>query len=187
MPCHPRSKVRLELVRSPSSLRPPHEGDQCMSSTDRQRVSGNPTPEEIRRYKAVVERFRAESKTSTANGKPSPDVTNGPTLPGAKPSITSSAGMKPILECSDDIWERIAHLAVTERPADSAPLVTYTTTPGPYGDVVTATPEYIAYMRRKVDGYGSEGACHRPVPGRSPEGVGGEEPVRKKPLAKWMT
>lgn len=83
--------------------------------------------------------------------------------------------MKPIRECSDDFWERIAHLAVTERPADSAPLVTYTTTPGPHGDVVSATPEYIAYMRRKVDGYGSEGACHRPVPHRPAEGMGGEQ------------
>ena len=150
-----------------------------MTSTNRQKVSGSPTPDEIRRYKAAVERFRAESKTSTANGKPSLDATTGLTPPEDRPSTTSSAGMKPIRECSDDLWERIAHLAVTERPADSAPLVTYTTTPGPYGDVVSATPEYIAYMRRKVDGYGSEGACQRSVLGRTPEGVGGEKRVSK--------
>lgn len=52
----------------------------------------------------------------------------------------------------EDLNERLERLAFGRPSATSGgrptpPLVTYTTTPGPYGDVVSATDDYIRWFR----------------------------------------
>ena len=134
------------------------------------------TPELVARWQLATARFAATSDASRSTTA-TPGIPTGSSQKRDKDASSSSGGLRKITD--DDLFERIARLATTERPADAAPLVTYTTEAGPHGDVVKATPEFIAYMRRKVDGYGVESPCHRPVPDRPAQGAGGEPPVSR--------
>ena len=77
----------------------------------------------------------------------------------------------------ENINERLERLAYGERLGgqDGPPLVTYETSPGPYGDVVSATPEYIRWFRRTYPAAGRADHACGPPPGTAPEGVGGKE------------
>jgi len=72
---------------------------------------------------------------------------------------------------TNDLFERLARLAVTERPADAPPMETYTTTPGPHGDVVSATPEYIRWFRRTYPAAGRADSPGLQAPGVAPQGA----------------
>ena len=72
---------------------------------------------------------------------------------------------------TDDLDERLARLAVTERPANAPPMETYTTTPGPHGDVVSATPEYIRWFRRTYSAAGRADSSGLQASGAAPEGA----------------
>ena len=61
---------------------------------------------------------------------------------------------------------RLIELAFAERGADAPPLDLYRTEAGPHGDVVRATPEFVAYMRRAFPGYGERVPGHVPAPSR---------------------
>lgn len=68
------------------------------------------------------------------------------------PSCNTSAGPGGNASSLYDVIERaIGYGIEAPKPQDSAdrpPLVTYETTPGPYGDVVRATNAYVAWFRR---------------------------------------
>ena len=70
-----------------------------------------------------------------------------------------------------DFAGRLERLAFPPAPtpgAERPPLETYTTTPGPHGDVVSATPEYIRWFRRtypaagRADSSGLQASCAAP-------------------------
>ena len=73
---------------------------------------------------------------------------------------------------TDDLFERLARLAVTERPAGAPPMETYSTTPGPYGDVVSATPEYVRWFRRTYPAAGRADSARVSPPGAAAQGAG---------------
>ena len=82
---------------------------------------------------------------------------DGPALPpGGHPDVV------PGLEKLNERLERLAfgRPSGTSDGRPTPPLVTYTTTPGPYGDVVSATDDYIRWFR----------SCY--------PNAGGEDPVR---------
>lgn len=142
-----------------------------------QNSSLSPTAEQIRRYRQAQERFFSATKHSSPNGPTTPLTGIGSSPTGGSTSNSSSTGLSPIGSASNDLFERLARLATTPRSDDACPLVTYTTEAGPHGDVVKATPGFIEYMRRKVDGYGVEGPCRRAAPGGFAQGMGGHEPL----------
>ena len=74
----------------------------------------------------------------------------------------------------DERLERLAFPTTEDLQQVRAPIETYTVTPGEYGDVVRATPEFIAFMRSRVGGYGGDDPVTR-APARSSSGeIGGE-------------
>ena len=92
---------------------------------------------------------------------------DGPALPpNGTPTRTPSL---------ERLNERLEALAFGERLGgqDGPPLVTYTTTPGPHGDVVSATEEYVRWFRRTYPASGPEDRARMPAPGPAPEGAGG--------------
>jgi hypothetical protein len=104
-------------------------------------------------------------------------MTPGATPPEDRTVRTTSTGFTTL---TNELNARLEHLAFAERGGDQPPLVTYTTASTPHGDVVSATPEYVAYLRRKVDGYGIEGPCRRAVPDRPAQGEGEPSDVSRK-------
>ena len=62
------------------------------------------------------------------------------------------------------------------------PLETYTVTPGPFGDVVRATPEYVRWFRRTYSIDGPEDRVSPPAPRPAPEGAGGTGRWKQNPL-----
>jgi len=90
--------------------------------------------------------------------------------PGASPAPITSTGLT---RCTnDEFLERLAKLATTPRGPDSAPLTTYRTTSTEHGEIYQATREYVDWLRRKVPGYGVEGAVSVPAPSRTAPGTG---------------
>ena len=87
---------------------------------------------------------------------------------GAGGAVCSLSGV------TDGLFERLARLAVTERPADAPPMETYTTTPGPYGDVVSATPEYVRWFRRTYPAAGRADSPGLQTSSPALKGAGGE-------------
>ena len=90
------------------------------------------------RYSAAVERWAALTTTDRSS-TPIPSC-NGSAGPGGNVS-----------SLYDAIERAIGYGIQAPKPEDSAdrpPLVTYETTPGPYGDVVRATNAYVAWFRR---------------------------------------
>jgi hypothetical protein len=99
---------------------------------------------------------------------------SGPPLPpNGTPTPTPSL---------ESLNERLERLAFGERAGDQPPLVTYTATPTAHGDVVKATPEFIAWMGRKVPGYGGQGARSVSVPRGASQGEG----EKRSPLAHFL-
>lgn len=134
------------------------------------------SPDLVRRYQSALSQWSAIS-SALRNGTPATGTTPGATPPEDRTARTTSTGFTTL---TNELNERLEHLAFAERGGDQPPLVTYTTTAGSYGDVVSATPEYVAYMRRKVDGYGVESPLRRAVPDSPAEGTGGMEPVSNR-------
>ena len=100
------------------------------------------------RYAAALERFNALSTTSKSSSPT--HSSSGPPGPGGSASSVF------------DVIERaIGYGCQPPQPPegfDGPPLVTYETTPGPYGDVVRATDAYVAWFRRA---YCLEGGADR--------------------------
>ena len=107
------------------------------------------------RYAAALERFNALA-TATKSSNQIPN-SSGPTGPGGR-------------ACSVfDVIERAIGYGI-EPPAraegfDGPPLVTYETTPGPYGDVVRATDSYVSWFRRVHCLDGGEDRVSKPSSG----------------------
>ena len=123
----------------------------------------------IQRYQSAVLRWRNTSSASTSGTKIT-STTTGATAPeGSIASPTSTGSLRSI---NDDLLERLAKLATTPRGPDSAPLTTYTTTSTEHGEVYKASREYVDWLRRKIPGYGVEGAVSRPTPSGTAGGEG---------------
>lgn len=174
MPSRSGHPVRLALVRSRrvgKALVPERGAVRCQNS------SLSPSAEQIQRYRQAQERFFSATKHSLPNGPTTPPAGSGSSPTVGSTSSSFFTGLSPIGSASNDLFERLARLATTPRSDDACPLVTYTTEAGPNGDVVKATPGFIEYMRRTVDGYGVEGSCRRSAPGGFAQGMGGHEPL----------
>jgi len=95
------------------------------------------------------------------------------------PSCNTSAGPGGNACSLYDVIERaIGYGIEAPKPQDSAdrpPLVTYETTPGPYGDVVRATNAYVAWFRRSYRLEGREDRVSSARTGSSVEEVGGRD------------
>ncbi len=134
-------------------------------------VSGDLSPDLVRRYQSAISRFRDTTQLSPSTTPTSMTLTGTP-RPGPEPASTSSIGLT---RCtSEDLLERLAKLATTPRGPDTAPLTTYRTTSTEHGEVYTATREYVDWLRRKIPGYGVEGTVSRPAPRSSAGGEGGK-------------
>ena len=132
-------------------------------------VSGALSPDLVRRYQSAISRFRDTTQSSRST-TPTSTTLSGTPRPGPKPASTSSNGLT---RCtSDEFLERLATLATTPRGPDSAPLTTYTTTSTEHGEVYKATREYVDWLRRKIPGYGVEGAVSSSTAGRAFGGTG---------------
>ena len=105
--------------------------------------------------------------------------TGAPLPPCGTPTVTRSLG---------NLNERLERLAYGERLGgqNSPPLVTYETSPGPYGDVVRATEEYVRWFRRTYPAAGREDHARVQAPGPAPKGVGGTED-RPSPLDRFKS
>ena len=75
-----------------------------------------------------------------------------------------------------DLQERLELLAFTPRGENAPPLVTYQTTPGPYGDLVRATPEFIRWFRRAYPTPGRASQAGQSPSGPPNKRVGGAAP-----------
>ena len=84
-------------------------------------------------------------------------------------------GIRTATHSLENLNERLERLAYGERLGrqDGPPLVTYETSPGPHGDVVRATEEYVRWFRRTYPVAGRENHARVPAPSTAPEGVGG--------------
>lgn len=130
------------------------------------------TPDLVARFMAAQERFRTTSGESSTNAATTPSGGTPAGAAGSPSSLTS------LLEGIDD---RLIHLAHAERDEGGPPLDLYRTTPTEHGDVVTATPEFVAYMRRTFPGYGVGVHGSLPAPrGQDPPVGGGEGKARFK-------
>ena len=117
------------------------------------------------RYSAALARFR--------------ELTTTETFSTATPSSNSSEGPGGNA-CSlyDAIERAIGYGIKPPAPAegyDGPPLVTYETTPGPYGDVVRATDAYVSWFRRAYCVEGGEDRLGEPRVGSPNKEVGGED------------
>lgn len=142
--------------------------------------SGALSSEHVTRYLAARERFLRTSKPSTESGTDAAMTGTGSSRPGAAGSTSSSPGLKSLSECGNDLFERLAYLATTERGPDAPPLTTYRTTSTEHGEIYQATSEYIAWLRRTFPGYGEQSPGNRPVPRGSAPGEGDEGPVSRR-------
>jgi len=132
------------------------------------------TPDLVARFTAARERWLTTSGESSTNVAMTP---SGGTPAGAAGSPTS---LTSLLAGIDD---RLIHLAHAERGEDAPPLELYRTTATEHGDVVSATPEFVAYMRRTFPGYGAGVHGSLPAPRRQDPPVGGGD--RKSPLDRF--
>ena len=104
------------------------------------------------------------------NGTQTGLTTNGATVPGAKPAPISSTGMTRCID--DDLFERLARLAVTGPCVGGPPLVLYRTETSEYGEIYIASPEYRLWFRRTYAGASELSDCTRPTASRNDEGQG---------------
>ena len=121
------------------------------------------TPDLVARFTAVQERFKTISGESSTSAATTPSGGTPAGVAGSPSSLTS------LLEGIDD---RLIYLAHAERGDDAPPLELYRTTPSEHGDVVTATSEFVAYMRRTFPGYGAGVHGALPAPCRQDPPVG---------------
>lgn len=117
------------------------------------------------RYARAIERFRTLA-TATSCTSPTPN-SSGPQGPGGGASSLF------------DVIERSLGYGI-EPPSspegyDAPPLVTYETTPGPYGDVVRATNAYVTWFRRTYCVEGGEDRIGRAGISSPIKEVGGED------------
>ena len=82
---------------------------------------------------------------------------------------------KPSLENLDERLIRLAFPPPELAGLDRPPLETYTTTPTAHGDVVRATPDYVAWFRRTYPAAGPEDRARVSPPGPAPQRYGGGE------------
>lgn len=127
------------------------------------------TPELVARFIAAQERLK---KTSLENGSSAAMTPSGGTPAVA---ASSSSGLTAVAKGLEGLDDRLIHLAHTERGPDACPIDVYTTTTGEHGEVFSATPGFVAYMRRKFPGYGECVSRHVPAPRREDPSVGGGE------------
>ena len=127
------------------------------------------TSELVARFTAAQERLK---KTSSESGASAATIPSGGT-----PAVgaSSSSGLTAVGKGLEDLDDRLIHLAHAERGADAPPIDLYRTTPTEHGELVTATPEFVAYMRRKFPGYGVGVHGSLPAPSRQDPPVGGGE------------
>jgi hypothetical protein len=127
------------------------------------------TSELVARFTAAQDRWRKTSIESGANPATTPS--------GGTPAVgdTSSRCLTALGKGLEDLDDRLIHLAHAERGADAPPIDLYRTTPTEHGELVTATPEFVAYMRRKFPGYGVGVHGSVPAPRRQDPPVGGGE------------
>ena len=104
----------------------------------------------------------------------------GPALPpnGRPETVPSLEGLN----------ERLERLAFGGRPLghDAPPLETYTVTPSTYGDICSATSEYVRWFLRTYPAAGPEDRARVPSSNPAPEGAGGEG-KRSSPLDQFRT
>lgn len=127
------------------------------------------------RFIAAQERLKKISSESGSNAAMTPS--------GGTPAVgaSSSSGLTAVAKGLEDLDDRLIHLAHAERGADAPPIDLYRTTPTEHGEVVTATPEFVAYMRRKFPGYGVGVHGSLPAPRREGAPVGrGEAPKQPR-------
>ena len=72
----------------------------------------------------------------------------------------------------DDLFERLARLAVTGPCVGGPPLVLYRTETSEYGEIYIASPEYRLWFRRTYAGASELSDCPRPTASRNAEGQG---------------
>jgi len=132
-------------------------------------VSRGLSADQVKRYLSARQRFLSTS-TVVTNGTSTTSTTNGVTDLGVRPASTSLTGTTRSI--NDEFLERLAKLATTPRGPNSAPLTTYTTTAGEYGEVYTATREYVDWLRRQVPGYGIESSVRRSTSSGTAGGAG---------------
>ena len=124
------------------------------------------TSDLVARFTAARERFTTISGESSTSAAMTPSGGTPAGVAGSSTSLTS------LLAGIDD---RLIHLAHAERGADAPPIDLYRTTATEHGELVTATPEFVAYMRRKFSGYGVGVHGSLSAPGRQDPPVGGGE------------
>ena len=132
-------------------------------------VSPGLTSELVARFTAAQQRWR---QTSIESG-----VSAATTPSGGTPAVggSSSSGLTAVAKGLEGLDDRLIHLAHAERGDDAPPIDLYRTTPTEHGELVTATPEFVAYMRRKFPGYGVGLHGSLPAPCRQDPPVGGGE------------
>ena len=119
----------------------------------------------LARYSAAVAAFAA--RTTTDRCSIPTRTLNGPPGPGGDAS-----------SLYDVIERAIGYGIEPPAPADTGdrpPLVTYETTPGPYGDVVRATDAYVAWFRRTHCLEGGEDRVSQPRTDPPNKEVGGTD------------
>ena len=136
------------------------------------------TSELVARFTAAQERLRKTSIESGASAATTPS--------GGTPAVgvSSSSGLTALAKGLEGLDDRLIHLAHAERGDDAPPIDLYRTTPTEHGELVTATPEFVAYMRRKFPGYGVGVHGSLPAPRRQDPPVGGGKGDRS-PLARF--
>lgn len=117
------------------------------------------------RYSAALARFKERTTTATSFT--------------ATPSCNSSEGLGGGASSVFDVIERaIGYGIEPPKPPDGfdgPPLVSYETTPGPYGDVVRATNAYVAWFRRTYCLEGGEDRLSQSRIGSPNKEMGGED------------
>ena len=133
------------------------------------------TPELVARFTTALDRWK---KTSIESGVNAATIPSGG-IPGG--GALSSGGLTALAKGLEDLDDRLIHLAHAERGPDACPVDIYTTTTGEHGEIFSATPGFVAYMRRKFPGFGE--CVPRPVPAprrEDPPVGGGEGPKRPR-------
>ena len=106
-------------------------------------------------------------------------ITGAPLPPHGTPTPTTSL---------EKLNERLERLAFGPGPDDGSrpPMETYTIKAAEYGDVVSATPEYIRWFLRTYPAAGREDRVSLQASGPAPEGVGGTQ-NRTSPLTRFKS
>lgn len=135
--------------------------------------ASSPSAAQVARFIAAQERHQ-RLKSSIESGAAAKEIGPGSPAPAGDTSTSASSCMNGGLDL--DLFERLARLATTPPAPNRPPLVTYTTTPGPYGDVVSATAEYVRWFVSNYPSAGGGDPVQRrgPLPAASEVGGGTE-------------